>query len=74
MIKSLLSLFAIGLVAILGVSLVLSVVGTAIGIASFLFFKAAPVLFLGWIVVKVYEKVRGPDSLSSTDQSWLGRD
>ena len=74
MIRSLLSLFTIGLVTILGLSLVLSVVGTAIGLASFLLFKAAPVLFVGWIVVKALEKLRGRAVLSDADQSWLEGD
>ena len=74
MIRSLLSLFTIGLVTILGLSLVLSVVGTAIGLASFLLFKAAPVLFVGWIVVKAFEKLRGPSVLSDTDRRWIKDD
>ena len=74
MIRSLLSLFTIGLVTIIGLSLVLSVVGTAIGLASFLLFQAAPVLFVGWIVVKAFEKLRGPSVLSDADQRWIADD
>ena len=74
MIRSLLSLFTIGLATILGLSLGLSGVGTAIGLASFLLFKAAPVLFVGWIVVKAFEKLRGPSVLSDADRRWIDGD
>jgi hypothetical protein len=75
MIGSLLTFFAVGLVTILVAGVVLSVVGVVfsltLGLASFLLFKVAPILLVGWIVVKVMEKGRRTDSLSAADRRWL---
>ena len=40
-------------------------------LTSCLLFKVAPILLVGWIVVKVIEKSRGRDSLSGADRKWL---
>lgn len=78
MIGSLLTFFAVGLATILVAGIVLSVVGVVFsltfGLASFLLFKVAPILLVGWIVVKVLERRRGGDSLSSADRRWLDGD
>jgi hypothetical protein len=62
MIGSLLTFFAVGLVTLLVAGVVLSVVGVmfslTFGLAAFLLFKVAPILLVGWIVVKVIEKSR----------------
>jgi hypothetical protein len=75
MIGSLLTFFAVGLVTILVAGVVLSVVGVVfsltLGLASFLLFKVAPILLVGWIVVKVLERGRSTDSLSAADRRWL---
>ena len=75
MIGTLLTFFAVGLVTLIVAGIVLAVVGTVfsitIGLTSFLLFKVAPILLVGWIVVKVIEKSRGGDSLSSADRKWL---
>lgn len=75
MIGSLLTFFAVGLVTILVAGVVLSVVGVVfsltLGLASFLLFKVAPILLVGWIVVKVLDKRRSTDSLSAADRRWL---
>ena len=75
MIGSLLTFFAVGLATILVAGVVLSVIGVVfsltLGLASFLLFKVAPVLFVGWVVMKVLEKSRGGDSLSTADRRWL---
>lgn len=75
MIGTLLTFFAVGLVTLIVAGIVLSIVGTVFsltfGLATFLLFKVAPILAIGWIAVKVFEKVRGTDSLSSSDRKWL---
>jgi hypothetical protein len=75
MIGSLLTFFAVGLITILVAGVVLSVVGVVfsltIGLASFLLFKVAPVLLVGWIVVKILDRGRTKDSLSEADRRWL---
>lgn len=78
MIGSLLTFFAVGLVTILVAGVVLSVVGVVFsltfGLATFLLFKVAPILLVGWLVVKVVEKSRGGGSLSDADRRWLEGD
>ena len=75
MIGTLLTFFAVGLVTLIVAGIVLSIVGTGFsltfGLAAFLLFQVAPVLLIGWIMVKVFEKVRGGDSLSAADRKWL---
>jgi hypothetical protein len=44
------------------------------GLAAFLLFKVAPILLVGWIVVKMIERSRGGSSLSDADRRWLEGD
>lgn len=75
MIGSLLTFFAVGLVTLLVAGVVLGIVGVVFsltfGLASFLLFKVAPILLVGWIVVKILDKRRGDSSLSAADRRWL---
>lgn len=72
---TLLTFFAVGLVTLIVAGIVLSLIGMVFsltfGLASFLLFKVAPILIVGWVVVKVFQKVRGTDSLSAEDRKWL---
>ena len=75
MLGSLLTFFAVGFITLIVAGVVLAVVGTVFsltfGLVTFLLFKVAPVLLLGWFVVKVLEKVRGGGSISAADRKWL---
>lgn len=75
MIGSLLTFFAVGLVTLIVAGIALAIVGTVlsvtIGLASFLLFKVAPILLVGWVIVKVVEKSRGGGALSDSDRQWL---
>jgi hypothetical protein len=75
MIGTLLTFFAVGLATILVAGIVLSIVGVVfsltIGLAAFLLFKVAPILLVGWIVVKVLDRSKGGRSLSDSDRRWL---
>ena len=75
MIGTLLTFFAVGLITLIVAGVVLSVIGTVFsltfGLATFLLFKVAPILLVGWVVMKVIQKVRGTDSLSAADRKWL---
>lgn len=75
MIGTLLTFFAVGLATILVAGVVLGIVGVVFsltfGLATFLLFKVAPILFVGWIVVKIFERARGGSSLSDADRRWL---
>ena len=74
MIGTLLTFFAVGLVTLVVAGVALAVLGTVLslglGLAAFLLFKVAPILLVGWVVLKVMERRRGR-SLSSADQRWL---
>lgn len=74
--SSLLTFFAVGLITLLVAGVALAVVGTvfsiALGLAGFLLFKVAPILFIGWLVLKLLDRWgAGPDRLSSSDRRWL---
>ena len=75
MVGSLLTFFLVGLVTLVVAGIVLAVVGTVfsltLGLAAFLLFKVAPILLVGWIAVKVFEKVKGRDEISEADRKWL---
>ena len=75
MIGSLLTFFLFGLVTLVVAGLVLAVVGTVfsltLGLATFLLFKVAPILLIGWIIVKVIEKSRRKGEISEADRKWL---
>lgn len=75
MLGTLLTFFAVGLVALVAISIVLAVVGTVFSLAfslvGFLLFKVAPFLLLGWIVLKVVDRVRRKPALTPGDREWL---
>lgn len=75
MIGTLLTFLAMGIVSIVVVWIVLSVVGAllglTLGIASFLLFKVAPIMLVGWVVLKLLARVRGRGALSAADRKWL---
>lgn len=75
MIGSLLSMFLVGLLVLVVAGIALSIVGffisAALGLAGFLLFKVAPILFVGWVVLKVLEARRGKGELSAADRRWL---
>jgi len=74
MIGSLLTFFAVGIATIIVASVVLAIVGSVIGIVgslvSVLLFKVAPVLLVGWVVLKLLDR-RSKSSLSAADRKWL---
>ncbi len=78
MISTLLTFLAVGVVSLVVVWIVISVVGSllglTLGIASFLLFKVAPIMLLGWVVLKLVSKVRKRGVLSASDRRWLESD
>ena len=77
MLGTLLTFFAVGLITLIVIGVVLSIVGAVFsltfGLAGFLLFKVAPVLLVGWIVLKVLDRRKSRGSLSATDREWLER-
>ena len=72
---TLLTFLAVGLVTLIAAGLVISVIGAVLGltmgIAQFLLFKVAPVMFVGWLALKLFDKARGRRQISASDQKWL---
>ena len=78
MIGTLLTFLAVGLATLIVAGIVLSILGTVLsigfGLAMFLLFKVAPVLLVGWVVLKVIDRRKGSGSLSAADRRWLEGD
>ena len=75
MIGTLLTFLAVGLATLIVAGIVLSILGTVLsigfGLAAFLMFKVAPILLVGWVVLKVIDRRNGSESLSAADRRWL---
>ena len=75
MIGTLLTFLAVGLATLIVAGIVLSILGTVLsigfGLAMFLLFRVAPVLLVGWVVLKVIDRRKGAESLSAADRRWL---
>lgn len=65
MISTLLTLFILGIVALM----VLSVVGAVLGLAVGLLFKLLPILLVGYVVVRLLAPKQ--KKLSAEDRKWL---
>lgn len=65
MISTLLTLFIVGIAALV----VLSVVGAVLGLAVGLLFKVLPILLVGWVVVRLLAPKQ--KKLSAEDRAWL---
>ena len=70
-----LTFLAVGLATLIGAVIVISVVGAVfgltLGLVKFLLFTVAPIMAIGWVVLKVFEKVTGKKRISVSDQRWL---
>ena len=75
MLGTLITLLIAGFVGLIAISLVLSIIGALIsvtfGAVGFLLFKVAPILLVGWIVLKLVDRGRGRRRISAADQRWL---
>lgn len=73
MIASLLTFLVVGLIALVVISIVLSIIGAIFGLffglAGFLLFKVAPVVLLGYVVIRFLAPRRS--RLSAADRKWL---
>ncbi len=75
MIGTLLTFLAVGIFSIVVAWIVLSVVGSllglTLGIAGFLLTKVVPIMLVGWVVLKLLARVRRSSALSASDRQWL---
>ncbi|HUG42115.1 MAG TPA: hypothetical protein VMM12_16725 [Longimicrobiales bacterium] len=73
MIASLLTFLIVGLIALVVISIVLSLIGAVFGLffglAGFLLFKVAPILLLGYVIVRFLAPRQS--RLSAADRKWL---
>lgn len=73
MLSSLLTLFVVGLLALVGVvvglALLGAVFGLALGLAKFLLFTVAPVVLVGYVVVRFLAPRHR--RLTEADREWL---
>jgi uncharacterized membrane protein len=69
MISTLLTFFIVGFVALIAIGLALSLIGAMVGLAFTLLFKVAPVLLLGYIVLRIFAPKQ--KRLSAEDRKWL---
>lgn len=71
MLGTLLTFLAVGIATILVAGVVLSILGAifslTFGLAMFLLLKVAPVMLLGWVILKVIDKARTKRQLGSGD-------
>ncbi len=78
MLGTLLTLFAVGLGTIIVLGVLISIIGTVLsltfGLGAFLLFKVAPILLVGWVVLKLLDRSKGDRQLSAADRRWLEGD
>ena len=75
MLGTLITLLIAGFLGLVALSVVLAIVGAVLsvtfGIVGFLLFKIAPILLVGWVVLKLVDRSRGRRRISAADQRWL---
>lgn len=75
MLGTLITLLIAGFLGLVAISVVLAIVGAILsvtfGIVGFLLFKVAPILLVGWVVLKFVDRSRGRRRISAADQRWL---
>ena len=76
MISTLLTFFAVGVATLIAAGLVFSLLGVlfslSFGLAKLLLFKIAPVMLVGWVVLKLVDRAKTRSFKSSSDSRWLG--
>lgn len=75
MFGTLLTLLLVGIAGLVAVSIIFAVLGVVLsvtfGIVGFLLFKVAPLLLVGWVVLKLINRSQSKRQISSADQRWL---
>lgn len=75
MLGTLITLLVAGILGLVAISIILAILGfvmsVTFGIVGFLLFKVAPILVVGWIVLKLVDRSRSRREISAADQRWL---
>ena len=66
---TLLALFVIGLVGLIILGVALTVIGGIFGVAAFLLFKVAPIVLVGYVIVRFLSPRR--PRLTPAERRWL---
>jgi hypothetical protein len=69
MLSTLLAFFIVGFIALVVIGIVLSLVGAMVGLAFTLLFKVAPILLVGYFVLRLLAPKQ--KRLSAEDRRWL---
>lgn len=69
MISSLLTFLLVGFAALIVIGVALSLIGALVGLAFTLLFKVAPILLIGYIVLRLLAPKQ--KQLSAEDRRWL---
>lgn len=73
MLSTILTLLLVGLAAVVGVSVVLAIIGAIFGLAmslaGILLFKVAPLLLIGYVIVRLISPRH--KRLEGLDQKWI---
>ena len=68
-------LLVMGVLGIAAIAVVMALLGMAIslafGLVGFLLFKVAPLVLIGFVVLKLVERRRDRKRISAADQRWL---
>ncbi|MDR0787668.1 MAG: hypothetical protein LBG44_07355 [Gemmatimonadota bacterium] len=75
MLGTLIAILVAGMIGLVAISVVLAIAGAVLsitfGLVGFLLFKVAPVLLIGWFVLKLIDRSRNRRRISAADQKWL---
>jgi hypothetical protein len=73
MMAALIGLFTLAILGFVFAIVAIALIGGMISLAGILLFKVAPLLLLGWIVVKLVQRGGGGGQrgLSASDRRWL---
>jgi hypothetical protein len=75
MLTALLTLVVMAVAGVIAIGLVMGILGiflsVAFGLVGFLLFKVAPLLLIGWVVLKIVNRARDRGRISAADQRWL---
>lgn len=75
MLGTLITLLIAGFLGLVAISVVLAIVGALLsvtfGVVGFLLFKVAPILLIGWVLLKLVDRTRNGRRISAADQRWL---
>jgi hypothetical protein len=71
MMAALIGLFTLAILGFVFAIVAIALIGGMISLAGILLFKVAPLLLLGWIVVKLVQRGGRRPGISASDRRWL---